>query len=67
MSGNARRRAQRQLDIAGAIPAAIGIIGVIVKPTLIPLWAFLILFGVTTVPERLIRWARLRRRNQRNS
>jgi hypothetical protein len=64
VTGAARSRAQRRLDTAGAIAAVIGIVGLIVKPTLIPLWAFLILFGVTTVPERLIRRARQRRQNQ---
>jgi hypothetical protein len=62
-----RVRARRQLDIAGGIAAVIGIIGFVVKPSLAPLWAFLILFGVTTVPNRLIAWARDRRENRRTS
>ena len=53
---------RRRLDIFGAVALLIGVVGVIVKPSLIVLWAFLIVFGVTTVPERLIRWLRERRR-----
>ena len=55
---------RRRLDIIGAIAAAIGIIGILVDRSLLWLWAFLILFGLTTVPERLLAW--LRRRRTRN-
>jgi hypothetical protein len=60
-------QARRQLDIAGGIAAVIGIVGFIVKPSLAYLWAFLILFGVTTVPERVIRVLRERRARRRSS
>ena len=53
---------RRRLDIFGAVALLIGVVGVIVKPSLMVLWAFLIVFGVTTVPERLFRWLRERRR-----
>lgn len=56
---------RRRLDIAGALAAVAGLIGLVVKPSLAPLWAFLILFGVTTVPNRLIASARQRRQNRR--
>lgn len=68
MNGDARVRARRRkLDIAGGIAAVVGIIGVFVDRPLLPIWAFLILFGVTTVPERLIRWVRQRMRERRQS
>jgi hypothetical protein len=57
-----RVRARRRLDIAGGIAAIVGIVGLVLKPSLVYLWAFLILFGVTTVPERAIRALRERRR-----
>ena len=62
MNDHARASVRRKLDVAGAIAAVIGIAGFVVKPSLAPLWAFLILFGITTVPERLIRRLRERRR-----
>jgi uncharacterized membrane protein YbaN (DUF454 family) len=68
VNGDARVGARRrQLDIAGGIAAVIGIIGIFVDRSLLPVWAFLILFGVTTVPERLIRWVRQRIRERRQS
>ena len=69
MSGlDARRsRARRKLDIVGAIAAVVGIVGFVFKPSYAPLWAFLILFGVTTVPERVIRAWRERRAGSRSS
>lgn len=57
-------RARRRPDIAGGIAAVIGIIGFVVKPSLAYLWAFLILFGVTTVPERVVRALRDRRQRR---
>jgi hypothetical protein len=55
-------RARRRLDIIGGVAAVVGIVGFVLKPSLVYLWAFLILFGVTTVPERAIRALRERRR-----
>ena len=57
-----RARARQALDIAGAIAALIAILGLVFARSLIVLWAFLLLFGVTTVPERLLRSLRERRR-----
>jgi hypothetical protein len=57
-----RARARRRLDVVGGIAAVVGVIGIVVDRHLLPLWAFLILFGVTTVPERLIKSMRARRR-----
>ena len=60
-------RARRRLDIIGGVAAVVGIVGFILKPSLAYLWAFLILFGVTTVPERAIRALRERRARGRSS
>jgi hypothetical protein len=57
-----RRRARRALDIAGGVAAVAAILGLVFVRSLIVLWAFLLLFGVTTVPERLIRRLRERQR-----
>ena len=51
----------------GGVAAVVGIVGFILKPSLAYLWAFLILFGVTTVPERAIRALRERRARGRSS
>jgi cyanate permease len=61
------KRARRRLDIIGAIAAVVGILGLIFKPSLIYIWAFLILFGITTVPERAFRALRERRTKGRSS
>ncbi len=34
--------------------AIVGIVGLVLQPSLAFLWAFLILFGITTVPERVV-------------
>jgi hypothetical protein len=57
--------ARLRLDFVGAAAAAAGVIGLIVKSSWAPLWAFLILFGVATLPERAIRAIRERRRTSR--
>jgi len=57
-------RARRRLDFAGGIAAVIGIVGFVLKPSLAYLWAFLILFGITTLPERVVRALRERRRRR---
>jgi cyanate permease len=62
-----RSRVRRRLDVVGAIAAVIGIVGFVLKPSYAPLWAFLILFGVTTVPERALRALRERRARSRSS
>jgi hypothetical protein len=51
----------------GGVAAVIGIVGLVVKPSLAYLWAFLLLFGVTTVPERAIGALRERRARSRGS
>lgn len=60
-----RKRARRMLDILGAIAAVVAIFGLIFARDLIYLWAFLLLFGITTVPERTIGYLRQRRRERR--
>jgi len=61
------KRARRILDIVGAIAALIAILGLIFASHLIYLWAFLLLFGITTVPERAIGYLRRRRREGRRA
>lgn len=61
------RPARRRLDILGGIAAVVAVVGIVERPSLMPLWAFLLLFGVTTVPERLIAWLRARRAHSRES
>ncbi len=63
------KRARRILDIVGGIAAVVAILGLIFARDLIYLWAFLLLFGITTVPERAIghlrqRWRECRARTQ---
>jgi hypothetical protein len=60
-----RKRARRILDIVGGIAAGVGVLGLIFAPGLPYLWAFLLLFGITTVPERAIGYLRQRRRERR--
>lgn len=57
------KRARRILDVVGLVAAAIAIAGLILDRRLIPLWSFLLLFGITTLPERGI--AHLRQRRMR--
>ena len=59
------KRARRRLDVVGAIAAVVAILGLIFARHLIYLWAFLLLFGITTVPERAIAHLRQRRRERR--
>jgi hypothetical protein len=59
------KRARRILDIVGAICAVVAVLGLIFARHLIYLWAFLLLFGITTVPERAIGHLRQRRRERR--
>lgn len=53
---------RRQLDIAAGIAILVGIVGLAVRPSLTLLWVFLLIFGLTAVPEFLIRWLRVRSR-----
>jgi hypothetical protein len=57
--GPSRARARRALDMAAAVVA---ILGLVFARSLIAFWAFLLLFSVTTVPERLLGHLRDRRR-----
>ena len=59
------RRARRILDVVGLVAAAIAIIGLIFARSLILLWAFLLLFGITTMPERGLGYLRRRWRRRR--
>jgi hypothetical protein len=58
-------RPRRVVDIVGGLAAVVGVIGLVLKPSLAYLWAFLLLFGITTVPERAIRALRGRRATRR--
>jgi hypothetical protein len=60
-----QKGARRILDIVGGIAGVVAILGPIFAPGLIYLWAFLLLFGVTTVPERALSHLRQRRRERR--
>ena len=60
-----RKRAHRILDIAGGVAAVVAIAGLIFARHLILLWSFLLLFGITTVPERGLSYLRQRRRARR--
>jgi hypothetical protein len=48
------------LDIAGGIAILVAIVGFIVKPSLVLLWVFLLLFGLSALPEMVIRKVRAR-------
>jgi hypothetical protein len=50
------------LDIAGGIAILVGIVGFIVRPSLAVLWVFLLIFGLTALPEFVIRTIQARRR-----
>jgi hypothetical protein len=58
-------RSRRVVDIVGGLAAVVGVLGLVFKPSLAYLWAFLLLFGITTVPERAIRALRARRTARR--
>ncbi len=60
------KRARRILDVVGGVAAVIAILGLIFARHLLYLWAFLLLFGITTVPERAIGYLRQRRRERRS-
>jgi hypothetical protein len=53
---------RRQLDMAAGIAILVGIVGLAVKPSLALLWVFLLIFGLTALPEFLIRRLRARGR-----
>ena len=59
------KRARRILDTAGGVAAVVAIVGLIFARHLILLWSFLLLFGITTVPERSLAYLRQRRRARR--
>ena len=53
---------RRQLDIAAGIAILVGTVGLAVKPSLILLWVFMLISGLTALPEFLIRWLGARSR-----
>ena len=53
---------RHQLDIVAGTAILAGIVGFAVKPSLTLLWVFLLIFGLTALPEFLIRWRRARSR-----
>lgn len=56
---------RHRLDLVGAVAAVVAVLGIVFDRALLPLWAFLLLFGITTVPERMFRWLRQRRAARR--
>ncbi len=58
---SARAAAQRQLTLFGLVLAIAGVVGLVTKPHLAYIWAFMIVFGLIKVPEQLYRWWRRRR------
>jgi hypothetical protein len=52
---------QRAMDRLGWTLVAIGIVGWIVAPRPVILWAFLIVFGVVTLPQQIASWWKARR------
>ena len=56
-----RTPAQRAIDRLGWTLAAVGIVGWIVAPRALILWAFLIVFGLATLPQQVASWWKTRR------
>jgi Flp pilus assembly protein TadB len=56
--------AHRAIATGGWILAAIGLVGIILWPGLIVVWAFMIFFGVAALPRALLEWLRARRQGQ---
>jgi Flp pilus assembly protein TadB len=57
--------AHRAIATAGWILAAIGLIGLILWPSLIILWSAMVFFGAAALPRALLEWLRARRRQGR--
>ena len=53
--------AHRAIATVGWILAALGLIGIILRPDLIIIWAFMIFFGAAALPRALLEWMRARR------
>jgi Flp pilus assembly protein TadB len=56
--------APRAIATGGWILAAVGLVGIILWPGLIVLWALMIFFGVAALPRALLEWLRARRQGQ---
>lgn len=57
--------AHRAIATAGWILAAAGLVGLILWPDLIVVWAFMIFFGGAALPRALLEWVRARRAARR--
>ena len=57
--------AHRAIATAGWILAAVGLVGIILWPGLIVVWAFMIFFGAAALPRALLEWLRGRRGRRR--
>jgi hypothetical protein len=53
---------RHRLDIAAGLAILVGIVGLTVRPSLALLWVFLLIFGLTALPELLIHRIRARSR-----
>ena len=53
--------AHRAIATVGWILAALGLVGIILWPDLIIIWAFMIFFGAAALPRALLEWMRSRR------
>ena len=60
--GGRASQPQRALDLIGWVFAAIGLLGLILRPGLYLVWVFMIVFGFATLPRTLLQWIRARRR-----
>ena len=57
--------AHRAIATAGWILAAVGLVGIILWPGLIVVWAFMIFFGAAALPRARLEWLRGRRQGRR--
>ena len=57
--------AHRAIATAGWIFTAVGLVGIILWPDLLVVWAFMVFFGAAAIPRALIEWLRARRDRRR--
>jgi cyanate permease len=53
--------AHRAIAIAGYVLTVIGLVGIILWRELLVVWAFMIFFGIATLPRALLDWFHERR------
>lgn len=54
--------AHRAVATVGWILTAVGLVGLILWPDLMVVWAFMIFFGVAALPRAALAWLRARRK-----